>query len=164
MVEIIQAGIEDYKVVHHLAARVWPDTYLPILSAEQVEYMFAMMYSREAYTSQITHKNHSFLLAKVDNVFLGFASYELDYKPDSAKIHKIYILPEAQGKGAGKALISAIENIALQNNNRKLLLNVNRYNPAIHFYLKAGFATVGEEDINIGNGYLMEDYIMQKEL
>jgi ribosomal protein S18 acetylase RimI-like enzyme len=43
-----------------------------------------------------------------------------------------------------------------------LQLNVNRNNPAKIFYEKLGFAVLNEEDIDIGNGYFMNDYVMQK--
>jgi ribosomal protein S18 acetylase RimI-like enzyme len=94
-----------------------------------------------------------------------FASYEFNYKGEpKTKIHKIYILPETQGKGIGKKLLDYIVEKAKENRNTILSLNVNRYNSAYEFYVKIGFEKKGEEDINIGNGYLMEDYIMEKQL
>ena len=73
-------------------------------------------------------------------------------------------MPQAQGKGIGALMLDKITGIALQNGNTIVQLNVNRYNKAVKFYEKAGFVKTGEEDINIGNGYLMEDYIMEKKL
>jgi diamine N-acetyltransferase len=73
-------------------------------------------------------------------------------------------MPDNQGKGVGKAFVNAIADIARRNNNDKLLLNVNRYNKAILFYEAIGFTKLREEDIDIGNGYLMEDYIMLKNI
>jgi ribosomal protein S18 acetylase RimI-like enzyme len=74
------------------------------------------------------------------------------------------MLPQAQGKGIGRQLLTVIENAALQNNNDTILVNVNRYNTAVTFYEKTGFVKVREEDIAIGNGYLMEDFVMAKQL
>lgn len=162
--EIRKASPEDYTVIRNLADRTWHHTYLPILSQEQVDYMLELMYSNEAYTEQVSVKGHHFLLASEDDVFLGFASYELNYLSETTKIHKLYVLPEAQGKGAGQKLLAIIENEAAKNNNDTIILNVNRYNKAMNFYQKAGFEKIGEEDINIGNGYLMEDFIMRKDI
>lgn len=164
MIEIRKASLEDYNVIRDLADRTWYHSYLSILSREQLDYMLEMMYSPASYTEQISIKNHHFLLASEDGVFLGFSSYELNYLSETTKIHKLYVLPEAQGKGVGQKLVSIIENEAAKNSNDKVVLNVNRYNKAIHFYQKAGFETTGEEDIAIGNGYLMEDFIMRKEI
>jgi len=162
VIEVEKADINDFELIHELAQNVWPQTYKDILTAEQIDYMFSMMYSREAYTDQIAVKGHHFLIIKEDDRYLGFASYELNYHYETTKIHKIYILPEAQGKGAGRILLSKIEDIAKRNGNTRLSLNVNRFNPAIYFYEKTGFVKAGQEDIDIGNGYLMEDYIMEK--
>lgn len=161
--EIIKAGFGDYNLVHTLAEKVWPQTYKNILTNDQITYMFEMMYSQIAYNEQIEKKGHEFLLIRDESGYLGFASYELNYnnKPIT-KVHKIYVLPQTQGKGAGRALIDKISQIATDNNNTVVSLNVNRYNTAIGFYEKIGFVKAGQEDIDIGNGYLMEDYIMQK--
>ena len=162
MIEIRKAASEDYEIIRGLADRTWYNTYLSILAQEQLDYMMEMMYSLSAFTEQISVKNHHFLLASEDGVFLGFASYELNYHSGTAKIHKLYVVPEAQGKGVGQKLLTIIENVALKNSNDKIVLNVNRFNKAVNFYRKAGFEKAGEEDINIGNGYLMEDFIMSK--
>lgn len=164
MIEVRKAASEDYEIIRRLADRTWYHTYLSILSREQLDYMMEMMYSPAAFTEQLSLKNHHFLLASEDGIFLGFASYELNYHSETAKIHKLYVVPEAQGKGVGQKLLSVIENEALKNSNDKIVLNVNRFNKAINFYQKAGFEKAGEEDINIGNGYLMEDFIMRKEI
>lgn len=162
--EIRKAGLDDFKTINDLALKTWYDTYTTILSPEQLEYMLKEMYSLEAFTEQIAIKGHHFLLLSEDEKYLGFASYELNYTSGTTKLHKLYVLPETQGKGAGRLLISTIEDLAKSNGNNKISLNVNRYNDAVQFYLKNGFVKAGEEDINIGNGYLMEDFIMEKGL
>ena len=164
MIEVIKGGPDDYETIRSLAEVIWPATYSTILSAEQLEFMFNMMYSKNSYNEQLSLKNHHYLLAKDGGKFVGFASYEINYRPDTAKIHKLYVLPETQGRGVGYVLASKIEAIAKSHGNSVLTLNVNRYNPSVKFYIKAGFVKAGQEDINIGNGYLMEDYIMQKGL
>lgn len=164
MIEVIKGSPDDYTVIRSLAEVIWPHTYSSILSPEQLDYMFDMMYSKRAFEEQLSLKNHHFLLAKDEEKFVGFASYEINSRPDTTKIHKLYVLPDAQGKGVGNILVSRIENIARQHANSCITLNVNRFNPAVKFYLKAGFTKAGQEDISIGNGYLMEDYIMQKEV
>ena len=83
---------------------------------------------------------------------------------DKTKIHKIYILSKQQHRGIGKLLIDYISNDAIQNNQIGLLLNVNRNNEAQYFYKKLGFAITREEVIAIGNGYVMDDYVMEKSI
>lgn len=162
--EIRKATLEDYITIYDLAHHTWYDTYTKILSLEQVEYMLDMMYSRESIDEQMGVKGHQFLLIADQSVAIGFAAYELNYKLGTAKLHKLYVLPNIQGKGAGRLLMAEVEKAAVQNGNDKVMLNVNRNNPAFDFYVKCGYAKIGEEDIDIGHGYLMEDYIMAKEL
>ncbi|MNQ75341.1 putative acetyltransferase [compost metagenome] len=73
-------------------------------------------------------------------------------------------MPETQGKGIGKKVIDEIAELALDNNSTSLILNVNRFNTALGFYKKIGFEIVDEVNIDIGKGYLMEDYVMKKGL
>lgn len=162
--QIRKAGVEDFQIINDLAIKTWHNAYDKILSPEQVNYMLNMMYSLEAITEQIAVKGHHFLILSEGDSYLGFASYELNYLSGVTKLHKLYVLPETQGKGAGRLLIEKVEEAATKNGNDKVSLNVNRYNTAVNFYQKNGYIKAGEEDINIGNGYLMEDYIMEKSL
>lgn len=109
--------------------------------------------------------NHHYLLAGDSGEYVGYTSYELNYKETTTtKIHKIYILPSMQGKGVGRFLIEAVEEIARQNENNGLSLNVNRFNKALDFYKRVGFEIIRSEDIDIGNGFLMEDFVLNKKL
>ena len=74
------------------------------------------------------------------------------------------MLPETQGKGLGKMLLQSVEQAAEAFDAHTLSLNVNRFNKARTFYIKLGFETLEEVDIEIGHGYLMQDYIMEKKL
>jgi GNAT superfamily N-acetyltransferase len=160
---IKEANVNDIPIIQKLANETWPATFSKILSKEQIAYMMDMMYSENSLSSQMNEKQHQFILASDSNGYYGFASYELDYhNTNKTKIHKIYILPNQQGRKIGSRLIGHIEKIALTNKNLSLTLNVNRFNEAISFYHKIGFKTILKEDIKIGNGFLMEDYVMEK--
>ena len=163
MLQIIPVELSDLHQIQTIAYQTWPVTFKNILSDEQIKYMLEMMYSTDSLTNQIQDKHHVFLLAKDNKGFTCFTSYECNYKGSkSTKIHKIYILPEQQGKGIGKSLLNKVGEIAIKNSNPALLLNVNRQNTATDFYQKYGFKIVAEENIPIGNGFLMEDYVMEK--
>lgn len=165
MLDIYTATSSDFPIIQEIAYVTWPHTFRDILSKEQISYMIEMMYSTAALTEQTMQKKHQYLIVKDETKNLGYASYELDYKGLSiTKIHKIYILPEAQGKGVGKLLMNTITTVAKENRNTSLSLNVNRDNAAFDFYRNIGFEKVGEENIDIGDGFLMEDFIMNKKL
>jgi GNAT superfamily N-acetyltransferase len=75
-------------------------------------------------------------------------------------LHKIYVLPQEQGKNLGKDLLEFVIQKVQKAGAQELQLNVNRYNKAVHFYQKQGFTIISKEDIDIGNGYFMNDYVM----
>jgi len=165
MIKISIANSSDFKTIREITYTTWPGTYGAILSKEQLEYMLEKFYSDATLSDNLIHNNHHFLLAKENENCLGFASYEPNYLGEKiVRLHKIYLLPESQGKGAGKLLISEIEKIGRQLNQNSISLNVNRFNKAFDFYTKLGFECIGEEDVELDYGYLMEDFKMLKKL
>jgi ribosomal protein S18 acetylase RimI-like enzyme len=163
MISIIPATANDYKTIREIAIQTWPIAYGEILSKTQLDYMLDAFYNEEALKDSVLNKGHHFILAKEGEETLGFASYEHHYNQKAqTKIHKIYILPETQGKGIGKTLIDFIESKAKEDHSTSLSLNVNRFNKALHFYKKLGFEIVDEVNIELDHGYLMEDYVMEK--
>ena len=165
MITISEAKISDIKLIQNIVHITWPITYGEILSKEQLNYMLALFYSDEALIDQYNKKEQLFYMIYEDETNLGFIGIEHNYSGKPAtKIHKIYLLPETQGKGIGKKVIDEIANLALENNSTALILNVNRFNSALGFYKKIGFEVVDEVNIDIGKDYLMEDYVMEKRL
>ncbi|WP_026956514.1 GNAT family N-acetyltransferase [Algoriphagus vanfongensis] len=164
MIEIVPAQKEDLILVREIAHKTWPDTFGEVLSPEQISYMLNWMYSLETLEKQMD-EGHHFFLAKSEEIPLGFTGIQANYEPHKIKIHKIYILPEAQGKGIGKLLFAQIKKTALENQQSHLLLNVNQYNqPAINFYQRYGFYEIRREVINIGQGYVMDDIVFEFKL
>ncbi|MCI9846483.1 GNAT family N-acetyltransferase [Flavobacterium pectinovorum] len=165
MITISEATAEDIKTIQKITYITWPITYGNILSKEQLEYMLDLIYSDEALSSQMEKKEQLFYLILDEESIIGFIGIEHHYKNQAVtKIHKIYLLPETQGKGIGKKAIEEIQKLALENHSTSLLLNVNRFNSALSFYKKIGFEIIDEVNIDIGNGNLMEDYVMEKKL
>jgi GNAT superfamily N-acetyltransferase len=79
-----------------------------------------ILYSKEVLDNMV-HKGHHFILAFEGAICLGFASYQHDYLDDQVtRLHKIYLLPEAQGKGAGRLLIDAVVAYAKENHSKTL--------------------------------------------
>ncbi len=163
--KVYHTDTDKFQIIITIAQETWPTTYGEILSSDQLEYMFDMMYSTKSLLEQAAKKNQQFILIKEDNKYLGFASYEIDCMgTNKTKVHKIYIAPSAQGKGIGKKLIDFITLESQKQHEIAIVLNVNKFNKAIHFYTKIGFTKVKEEVIAIGNGYVMDDYVMERML
>lgn len=148
-------------VIKDLAFTIWPSTYGEILSSEQLNYMLDNFYSVESLEKQMNN-GQIFKVLLEDKNIVGYLGYEFNCKETGLlKIHKIYLLPETQGKGFGKFMIDEVIEIAKSNNQKGVFLNVNKYNKAQFFYNKLGFTITKEEVIDIGNDYIMDDYQME---
>ena len=164
MITIRQAKVIDFGIIREIAFQTWPVTYGTILSKEQLRFMLDKFYSLE-YLHLNAQQNQLFFIISENEIPMGFLGVEhhFDKKPIT-KIHKIYVLPDKQGNGIGKSAIDFVVNSALENHSNKVILNVNRFNKAVQFYQKMDFKIIQQIDIEIGNGYLMEDFIMELSL
>ena len=156
--KIREATRNDISTINQLAHEIWPTTYSEILSADQLKYMLELIYSETALQKQFK-QGHNFLIVEEDKKAIAFADYSL-LKDGVYKLHKIYVLPNQQGKGIGKLLIEYVIKKVKENNGGALVLNVNRNNKAKQVYEHLGFKVISEEDIDIGEDYFMNDYIM----
>jgi diamine N-acetyltransferase len=158
-----KASTHDAKIIRDIALATWYVTYGPTHSRAQLDYMIEKFYSVEALEQSISEMEY--YIYEEENRPSGFISLEHHFdNKNTTKIHRIYLLPEYQGKGIGKTLIDYAATIAQLNQSTNLLLNVNRENKAQFFYEKLGFKVLKTEDIPIGNGYLMEDFVMGKKI
>lgn len=163
MIEFKNASENDISQIQAVAATTWPVAYGKILSAAQIEYMLDLFYSAAALKKSMESQNYIFAIN--DGKIVGFCGIEHNFNSTSTtRIHKLYILPETQGLNVGRKFIEYITEIALEQSSNKLSLNVNKYNSAFHFYKKLGFTTVKEEIIDIGNDYIMDDFVMEKNI
>lgn len=164
MLEIKLATKADINLIRDLALIVFPATYKNILSQEQIEYMLDWMYSPESLAEQF-NKGHIYHIAFFDKIPCGYTSVE-QQEIDLWHLQKIYLLPEFQGKGIGKKLFeNAINYIkTISPNAKRIELNVNRHNSAKKFYEKMSMTIAKSGDFPIGNGYYMNDYIMQLDI
>ena len=162
MIEVVKVNKQHIPTIRALAQEYWPVAFVSILSASQIAYMMEMMYSHSALEEQM-NRGHQFAIASRNGAKVGYMSYEIDCEgTGKTKIHKLYIAPNFQRMGVGKAMVDFVSQQALLANNSALFLNVNKYNnKAISFYNKHQFQLVKEEEIDIGDGFIMDDYVFE---
>ena len=155
---------QELFLTRNLAEKIWPSAYGTILSKEQLSYMLNWMYSIETLEKSFD-KGNEFYCAFHNNHEIGF--FELEFSneyPNTVQLQKIYVLPSEQNKGIGKNFLQLALLRAKNRGARNVILQVNRANKAVQFYLKNNFCIISEEDFPIGNGYYMNDYVMEKTL
>ena len=164
MIEVFEGNEGHIPSIVEIAEKTWRATYTAILSPEQLDYMLAAIYGTAALTNVMRNGSQQFLLLKNDHGIQGFISFGARPEdPQVVKIHKLYVLPENHGKGYGTILIEEVKKRMRVKGIAMLDLNVNRYNPAQHFYRKLGFSVLREEDVPIGQ-FWMNDYVMRLEI
>lgn len=159
------ATVEDIALVRTMADDVFRKTYAGILSPDQMEYMMDWMYSQDSLLQQITGEGKWFCIAECGGVPAGYVSYEFEGTLEDGRrlyhLQKLYVLPQFQGIGLGKAMLQHVKDALAAFNPGGCLveLNVNRGNPAVDFYEHNGLVRARQGDFPIGNGYYMNDFI-----
>lgn len=160
MFHVLKATAVQAKIIHDLVHEIYYPTYKDILTKDQIDFMLHKSYTVEALVEAM-NTGQEFYLLQDENNFLGFMG--LKEATDSVlRIEKLYLLPLTQGHGCGKLMILHAQKVAESTGRRILELNVNRANQAYYFYLKQGFKVTQEVDIPY-YGYVLDDYVMQKE-
>jgi GNAT superfamily N-acetyltransferase len=162
---IRRADLADLATVIALAHDIWHRHYPGIITLEQIEYMLARGYAREALAPFVTDPTRGLALAERGTQALGFAAWYPPAEPATMKLDKLYVLPQSHGQGIGRALVEHVVQAARHAGCRVLTLNVNRNNAgSIRAYERCGFHVARSGDFPIGNGFVMEDYVMERPL
>lgn len=154
------AGIKDCALIYELALEIWNEHYVPIIGQSQVNYMLQTIYSEEALKEQMK-QGQTFTLIFFEEIPIGY--FSLSSKGKVSFLHKFYISTKKQSLGIGSEIMNEI--IQRSIGASTLELTVNRQNfKTINFYFKNGFRIKSVEDFDIGNGYFMNDFVMEKKL
>ncbi|WP_326982384.1 GNAT family N-acetyltransferase [Chryseobacterium sp. MYb264] len=161
--KFIKATEIDIPLIQDLARRSWENAYAEILSEEQLEYMLGTMYSEAEIASHLHQPDYHYFLieGETDRSFGGFIGYENHYEEKTTKLHRIYLIPEVKGKGWGKEALRFLKERVYENGDDRIILNVNKNNPAKRFYESQGFTVYDEGIFDIGKGFFMDDYLME---
>lgn len=148
------------ETVESLAREIWTEHYVPIIGKGQVDYMLDRFQSGKAISEQIRAGLLYFLIEE-DREFIGYMAVQP--RGDDLFLSKIYVKSSRRGKGYGKKAIQFVERLAKEKGSRKIVLTVNKNNiDAIRVYEKIGFKNLGPVLQEIGNGFVMDDYKMEK--
>lgn len=162
--KLIKATEKDIPLIQDLAKRSWENAYAEILSQEQMHYMLTTMYSEAQLSEHLQNPNYHYYLVfdEVLNSFDGFLGYENHYEGNTTKLHRIYLVPESKGKGLGKKTLEFLNEKVKESGDLRIILNVNKHNSAKNFYESQGYQIYDDGVFDIGNGFVMDDYLMEK--
>ncbi len=163
IVDFEKVTIDNVDMVKSVARAIWQVTYKDIISQQQMDYMLDNMYSTDKIMQEI-EKGFQWEVASIDQDIVGYLDYIME-QDQRVFLSKIYLRPEVQKKGIGQILLNRVIDFSKRNGGLAVYLTVNKDNTkAISFYERNGFVTVDAVVAEIGNGYVMDDYIMQLDL
>ena len=146
-----------------LASEIWHEYWVEILSAEQIDYMVEKFQSENAIKNQIEKENYVYFFIQYNSENIGYIG--LSKKSDYLFLSKFYIKKDYRNKGFGTKVFEFIKDFANENSYKKIQLTVNKNNKnTINAYNKWGFENVNSVVSPIGNGFVMDDYIMEYNL
>ncbi len=151
---------EDIATIATLGEEIWHEHYDNIIGSDQVDYMLDKFQSEKAVADQIENFT-VYLIAYKDDIPAGYCAF----KNEETKVFlsKLYIQKDFRNQKIGSSLFYEITNSA--SDKESIYLTVNKYNPnSIKVYEKLGFKIVDSVVTDIGNGFVMDDYIMEKAL
>jgi len=154
---------EDIKLLVTLAKEIWQEHYIPVIGKEQVDYMLELLQSESAITKQINHENYQYYFVVINDENIGYLAVVAE--ENRLFLSKLYIKSINRKSGVGKKSIKFIENIAKELKFNKIALTVNKYNAnSILFYENQGFKKVSSIVFDLGNGFFMDDFQMEKDI
>ncbi|WP_075185376.1 GNAT family N-acetyltransferase [Teredinibacter haidensis] len=154
----------DIQLVEKLAQEIWREYFIPIIGAAQVDYMLDKFQSVDAISAQIA-SGGDYYLAQLEGEAVGYTGLVPDRDRKKLMVSKIYIRQSVRGKGIGRSFFDFAVSSCKAGQLDSVWLTVNRYNTrSVAWYQKLGFIVVDEKKKNIGGGFFMDDYIMEKRL
>ncbi|MEO8006401.1 MAG: GNAT family N-acetyltransferase [Betaproteobacteria bacterium] len=144
-----------------LAREIWLQHYPGIITVKQIEYMLAQRYSPDAIRAQLRDRAASWDVLESAGELCGFVSCEPGSDARTMKLDKLYVHQIFRGKGFGAALVDHVANAARREGRATLYLQVNKYNHgSVEAYKRMGFTITRSLKVDIGQGFLMDDYVM----
>lgn len=157
------ASASDIDIVARLAREIWFEHYLPIIGQAQISYMVAKFQSAEAIAEQLA-SGYQYFLAGVAGQDLAYGAIRCEPEQRRLFLSKLYVLKSQRGTGLGRILLDEFERLGRQQGLHSIWLTVNKHNPAVDAYVRLGFKVTESVITDIGNGFVMDDYRMEKKI
>ena len=154
---------EQIKEMTDLADEIWHEYFVTILSPDQIDYMVEKFQSAGAVKKQIADQGYQYYMLKLSGRLIGYTGIVEQPQEKRLFLSKLYLEKPFRGRGYASRTFEFLEELCRQKGLSAIWLTVNRFNDhTIRVYEKKGFVKVRTQAADIGNGYLMDDYIMEK--
>ena len=156
---------EQLAIVARLAHEIWYEYYVPLIGRAQVDYMVARFQSLPAMRAQREEGYEYYLIEEEGEVGaapIGYLAIHARLDAGEIFLSKLYLVASARGSGTGRRALDFVESVARERGLRRVWLTVNKGNPSRFVYERAGYVNAGALVTDIGGGFVMDDYRMEK--
>lgn len=155
----------QWAALRALATTVWREHYASIISLAQIDFMLGERFSDAALASLADQPGHELAILWLGERAVGYCGSGPTDDPRTFKLGQLYLLSDMRGRGLGRRMLAHVEGRADDARAERLVLQVNKQNgSAIGFYRRQGFVVREAAVFDIGNGFVMDDYVMEKPL
>lgn len=162
--EIVGCTTKDQlKELAILANTIWHEYFTDLISEEQIDYMVERFQSYDAIEKAMKEEGYVYFLAYEQHELIGYCGV----KPEEKRLFlsKLYLRKDMRGKGLSSTLLKKAIQFAQEQNLRAIYLTCNKYNQhSLDVYHAKGFYDIDAVTTDIGNGFVMDDYILQLDL
>lgn len=154
----------ELRQIAELADEIWHECFVGIISNGQIDYMVEKFQSLGAMTEQIENQNYCYFAVREDGELCGYIGVKPE-DDDRFFLSKLYLRKNSRGKGIASLMLAKVFGEARKIGKKRVYLTVNKHNDhAVEVYRKTGFVTVDTAVTDIGNNYVMDDFIMEYKL
>ena len=151
----------DIERIAELADIIWHEHFSSILTSGQIDYMVEKFQSYPAIKKAIENDGYRYYMAYENDDLCGYLGIHNE-ENGVIFISKVYVRRDKRGMGIASKLLERLRED--YPDSVKWYLTVNRYNTSsIAVYEKRGFKITRTQVADIGSGYVMDDYIMERE-
>ncbi len=153
---------EQIVDVVNLAGEIWTEHYVSIVGRAQVDYMLGKFQSAGAIEAQLSD-GYEYYIVSHEGKSEGYMAIVPDADTGTAMLSKIYVRQSARGHGFGRAMLEFAEAVCRERRIGLLWLTINKHNShSLAWYMRQGFERAGSIVQDIGGGFVMDDYRMEK--
>lgn len=153
------ADDSDLAAIAGLADEIWHQHFQTILSPEQIDYMVEKFQSYPALKSQVEEEGYEYYQTLVDGTLAGYIG--IHPETDALFLSKLYLHKDYRGRHIATQTFHFLIDLCKKRGLKKIWLTCNKHNDSsLAVYHHLGFQVTDTQEADIGNGFIMDDYIM----
>ena len=157
--------VREYAEIAEIAAladEVWHEHYGGLLSKGQIDYMVGLFQSEKAIAKSIAENHYTYYAIRDVGLLVGYCGVQPNEEDHTLFLSKLYLRADYRGRRISRLVLAMLYERCITEGYNSIWLTVNKGNTnSIDAYRKLGFSIEREEVTDIGNGYVMDDYIMR---